>query len=166
MSRAQNCYQLAKFGEEIGHRLSYCPTECNDCAFYRARRGLATTVLVVTRDEALSRKLRTGIDLEPESLHFVESSYECSSAIGSVRPAVVVLDSALPEVLEGHLVEAVNQDDRIPGAVVSVACRDGDEAAVNRLNAPAIAAPFTAGQLERLVVGVARSAARSSLDMA
>ncbi len=164
VSRAENCYRLAAFGDEIGHRLNYCATDCGDCAFYRALRGLATTVLVVTRDDALTRRLSKGIDVQLVSLHFVRSGYDCSSAIGSYRPAVIVLDSDLPEVLEGHLVESVTQD--IPGAVVFIACRDGDEAAVNSLNVPAIPAPFTAAQLERLSVGVTRSPDRAPLELA
>ncbi len=166
LARAQNCYKLARFGEEMGHRLNYCATDCGDCAFYRALRGLAATVLVVTRDEVLARELADQIDSQIVSLHFVKSGYDCSSAIGSLRPVLVVLDSDLPEVLEGHLVESVTDDDRIPNAIVFVACRAGDEAAVRAMNARTIAAPFTAQQLAQLVVSATRLAGRIPRDVA
>jgi PleD family two-component response regulator len=127
---------------------------------------LAATVLVVTRDEVLSRELIGQIDSQLVSLHFVKSGYDCSSAIGSLRPVLVILDSDLPEVLEGHLVESVTADDRIPTAVVFVACRDGDEAAVKAMNTQTITAPFTAGQLERLAVSLTHPASGIPRDVA
>jgi PleD family two-component response regulator len=99
-ARAQQCYRLAEFGREIGHRLNFCTTECSDCAFYRAVRGLATTILVVTRDDGMAEALVAQTDSDALSLHLARSGYECASIIGSIRPAVIVLDSDLPEVLE------------------------------------------------------------------
>ncbi|MGD2152984.1 MAG: excisionase family DNA-binding protein [Gemmatimonadales bacterium] len=149
-ARVQHCYMLADLGEDAGHRCAFCRTDCIDCPFYRASYGLATTVLVVTRDEALTRKLRKRVAPNKVSLHFARTGYDSSTLIGTLRPAVVVLDSELPEVSEGSLAESISRDDRIPGVQVIVAQRHGDEEAVGKLAMPAIAAPFTAERIERI----------------
>lgn len=161
-ARAQNCYRLAEFGKEIGHRLNFCATECNECSFYRALRGLAVTILVVTRDGDLTRDLATTTEASTLSLYFVRSGYECASLIGSIRPAVIILDSDLPEVREGSLLGSIRADDRIPNSVVVVACREGDEGAVSRLGVPVTIAPFTAEQLHELVARVTRPVRRAA----
>jgi excisionase family DNA binding protein len=165
-ARAQHCYRLAQLGKEAGHRHDFCKTDCMDCPFYRACHGLATTVLVITRDEALTRRLEKDADASRVSLRFARSGYESATLIGTFRPAVVVLDSDLPEVSEGGLAEVIARDDRIPGVKVFVACRKGDEEAVTRLGMPTLAAPFTAGQVEQLTESVAGLASRASGDAA
>lgn len=161
-ARAQYCYKLAELGE--GH--DFCKTDCLDCPFYRACHGMATTVLVVTRDEALIRRLEKRADAERVSLRFARSGYESATLIGTFRPAVVVMDSDLPEVREGRLPESIARDDRIPGVKVYVARRKGDEEAVRRLGLPTLAAPFTAEQIEQLAESVAGPGRRASGDAA
>ena len=119
---------------------------------------------ILNKDEAARQADQ--IDSQLVTLHFVKSGYDCSSEIGSLRPALVILDSDLPEVLEGHLVDAVKSDERIPNAVVFVACRDGDEAAVQEMRVRTIPAPFNAQGLEQLAVGVTRSAGLVPRDVA
>ncbi len=150
-ARAQNCFALAQLREQGGHRRQFCQTECRDCAFYRAGHGMATTVLVVSRDDALTRRLAAQVDPERIALRFARSGYESSTLIGSLRPAVVVMDSDLPEVREGLLPESIMEDERMRGARVFVALREGDAVTVDRLSAPTIAAPFTGRELEQLV---------------
>jgi DNA-binding NtrC family response regulator len=150
-ARAENCYKLAELGEESGHGRRFCgEDDCQDCSFYRAGHGLATTVLVITRDDALTHRLTKQIDDTRVALRFARSGYESSSIVSACRPAVVVMDSDLPDVLEGGLPESMLRDDRIPGAKVVVACRGGDEAAVRELAMPTIEAPFNGRQLEEL----------------
>jgi len=149
-SQAQYCYRLAELCEQAGHKGDLCSASCQDCPFYRACKGMATTVLVITRDEALARQIDKQKDPERIFLHFARSGYEGSALIGDVRPAVVVMDSDLPEVREGTLPASVIGDDRIPGVKVFVARRDGDEEAVERLALPTIRVPFTAKQIEEL----------------
>ncbi len=150
VARAQNCYALAQLGEQAGHRRQFCQTECVDCAFYRACHGIATAVLVVSRDEALTRRLASQVDPERIALRFARSGYESATLIRSLRPAIVVLDSDLPEVREGLLAESIMQDERLGGGRVIVALREGDTLMVDRLSVPTIAAPFTGSELERL----------------
>jgi excisionase family DNA binding protein len=150
-ARAQNCYALAQLGEQGGHRRQFCQTECRDCAYYRAGHGMATTVLVVSRDEALTRRLAGQVDPERIALRFARSGYESSTLIGSLRPAVVVMDSDLPEVREGLLPESIMEDERMRGGRVFVALREGDTVTVDRFSAPTLAAPFTGRELEQVV---------------
>jgi len=150
-ARAQNCFALAQVGEQGGHGMQFCQTDCADCAFYRACHGMATAVLVISRDEALTRRLANQIDPERIALRVARSGYESSTLIGSMRPAVVIMDSDLPEVRDGLLPESITQDERMHGAQVFVALREGDEVTVDQLATPTIAAPFTGTQLEQLV---------------
>ena len=160
-ARVQHCYKLAELGEQAGHRCEFCRMNCMDCPFYRACHGLATTMLVITRDEALTRRLEMRIDARKVSLHFARSGYDASTRIGTLHPAVVVIDSELPDFVDGNLAESVSRDDRIPGVKVFVAQRQGDKEAVGKLPVPIIAPPFTAERIEKLaesVVGVGRKA--------
>jgi excisionase family DNA binding protein len=154
-AQAQYCYRLAELGKEAGHRHDFCKTDCMDCPFYRACHGLATTVLVITRDEALTRRLGKQVDASKVTLRFARSGYESSTLIGTFRPAVLVMDSQLPEVREGSLLESVVRDERIPGVKVFVARREGDEEAVSELGVPTLAPPFTAERIEDLAASVA-----------
>ena len=165
-ARAQYCYRLAELGREAGHRHDFCKTDCVDCPFYRACHGMATTVLVITRDDALTRRLEKDTDAGRVSLQFARSGYEGATLIGTFRPAVVVLDSELPEVSDGRLLESIIRDDRIPGVKVFVARRAGDEEVVGRLSAPTLSAPLTAEQIEQLVDSVAGASRRAVGDAA
>jgi excisionase family DNA binding protein len=151
VARAQNCFALAELAEQRGHRRQFCQTECVDCPFYRAGHGMATTALVITRDEALTRRLTSGIDPEKVVLQLARSGYESASSIGTFRPAVIVMDSDLAEVRDGSLPAAVAADERTRGTRVFVALREGHEVALDAAAAATIAAPFTARKLEHLV---------------
>jgi len=160
-SQAQYCYRLAELCEQAGRRGDFCTSSCEECPFFRACQGMATTVLIITGDEALARRLEKQSDPERVKLCFAKSGYEGSALIGDSRPAVVVMDSGLAEVRDGTLSTSVVRDARIPGSKVFVARREGDEEAVERLRLPTIKAPFTAKQIEGLaeMVTHGRSAA-------
>jgi DNA-binding NtrC family response regulator len=127
---------------------------------------MATTVLVITRDEALIRRLETETDDNKISLRSARSGYESATLIGTFRPAVVVLDSDLPEVRDGRLLESLQGDDRLPGVKVFVAQREKDAGAVEKLAVPTLAAPCTAEQIERLVESVVGGGRRAAGDAA
>lgn len=165
-ARAQHCYRLAQLGKEAGHGHDFCKTNCTDCPFYRACHGMATAVLVVTRDESLTHRLDNDVDASRVSLRFARSGYESATLVGTFRPAVVVLDSDLPEVREGGLAESIARDERIAGVKIFVGCREGDEEAVTGLKMPSLAAPFTAGQVEQLAEGVTGLGQRAAGDAA
>lgn len=151
LAGAQHCYKLAELGERTGHKRNFCgKDDCEPCSFYRACHGLTTAVLVVTRDDALTRRLENDIDPTRITMHVARTGYETSLAIAAFHPSLVVLDSDVPEVREGQLPESVMQDERVPGVTVFVACREGHEVTVDRESAPTIEAPFSAAQVEEL----------------
>ncbi len=166
LARAQNCYHLAELGEQHGHQRQFCQTECADCSFYRASHRMATTVLVITRDEGLVRRIGKEVDASRVFLRFARSGYESSSVVEQFRPAVIVMDSDLPEVSEGQLPDSILHDGRLPGVRVFVACRDGDQAAIDELGLPTIAAPFSSAQLEQLAERVVHDAGVAPRDVA
>ncbi|NIM51947.1 MAG: excisionase family DNA-binding protein [Gemmatimonadales bacterium] len=165
-ARAQYCYRLAELGKKAGHGHDFCKTDCMDCPFYRACHGLATTVLVITRDEALTRRLEKQVDADKVSLRFARSGYESSTLIGTFRPAVVVMDSELPEVSGGSLLDSIVNDDRIPGVRVFVASREGEVEAVESRAVLTLAAPITAERIEQLAASVASTGSRAAGDAA
>ena len=148
---AQHCYKLAELGERTGHIRNFCgKDDCEPCSFYRACHGMTTAVLVVTRDDALTRRLEKDIDPSRITMRVARTGYETSNAIASFHPSLVVLDSDVPEVRDGQLPESVMHDERVPGVAVFVACREGHEVTVDRDSAPTIDAPFSASDIERL----------------
>jgi chemotaxis response regulator CheB len=111
---------------------------------------MTTSVLVVTRDDALTRRLEKEIDASIITLRVARSGYETSISIAAFHPSLVVLDSDVPEVRDGQLPESVMQDERVPGVTVYVARREGHEVTVDLESAPTIDAPFSAAQIEGL----------------
>lgn len=165
LARAQKCYRLAELGEESGHRLHFCRNDCRTCPYYRACQGLATEVLIVTRDEALTHRLLMRADSSLVSMRFARSGYESSAIISTFSPALVVLDSALPEVKDGHLPRSMREDERIPGTRVVVALRDGDDLPTGA-DLDTLGAPLTARQIETLAEEAAGALARAPRDVA
>jgi excisionase family DNA binding protein len=165
LARAQRCYRLAELGEESGHRLHFCRNECRTCAYYRACQGLATEVLIVTDDEALTHRLLMRASPEKVSIRFARSGYESSAIVSSFSPALIVLDSSLTEVRNGQLPRSMVEDDRIPGSRVMVALRDGSE---NTLpdGVQALTLPFSASKIEKLAEEAADGLARAPRDVA
>jgi len=152
---ARHCYKLAELGTQTGHKRNFCgKDDCEPCSFYRASHGMTTAVLVVTRDDALTRRLENDIDHSRITLQVARSGYDASIAIAAFHPTLVVLDSDVPEVREGQLPESIMRDERVPGAAVFVAMREGDEVTVDRDSAPTIEAPFSARQVEELAAGL------------
>lgn len=151
LSGAQHCYKLAEIGEPAGHQRNFCgKDDCEPCSFFRACHGMSTEALIVTRDDALTRRLERDIEPNRVSLRFARSGYEASVTIAEYHPTLVVLDSDLPEVRDGQLPEAIMRDARLPDAAVYVACRPGHEVTIDHESAPMIEAPFSGEQLEEL----------------
>jgi excisionase family DNA binding protein len=165
LARAQRCYRLAELGEEAGHRLHFCRNDCRTCAYYRACQGLATEVLILTTDEAFTHRLLMKADPDVVSLRFARSGYESSATISSFTPALVVIDSGLPEMRVGTLVDSLMNDDRIPGSGLAVALREGDPHPEQE-GIKLIQAPFTAQKIERLAKEAVRAMARAPMDVA
>ncbi len=122
--RAAWCFQVAGLGRDVGHARHLCRTSCRDCAYYRRVQGLATHVLVISPDEAMTRRLQADA-LEELELRFARNAYEASAIIHTFRPGFVVLDRAVGSAEESSLLESLARDPRIPGVRVILATRPG-----------------------------------------
>jgi excisionase family DNA binding protein len=157
-ARIEKCYEVAGLGETIGHSRRFCKTKCQDCPFFRASQGLATAVLVITEDEEFARKLADQADAERLWFRFAKSAYESSALIEAFRPGVVLIDSALPEARDQRIAHSILNDERIPGARVVLALREGDQAAAAGPRVSTLPFPCTAKRIEGLVMSLARPA--------
>lgn len=166
LAKAQNCFKLAELGKESGHRLHFCRHDCRTCSYYRACQGLATEVLLITKDDALIQRVESGVNPELVSVRFARSGYEGSAIISTFSPALVIMDSDLSEVRAGLLTESILEDDRIPAAKVVVACRKGHAELFQNSQVTTIPAPFTAEEVVDLTESVIPSHTKVPLDVA
>jgi hypothetical protein len=157
LARAQNCFRLAELGEESGHRLHFCRHDCRTCAYYRACQGLATEVLIITKDEGLIQRLEMRADPERVSIRFARSGYEGSAIISTFSPALIFMDSDLAEVRTGFLPDSILNDERIPAVRVVVACRRDHVGLFRGLPVHTIPAPFSAEEVESIAAEEARA---------
>lgn len=122
--RAAWCWRVANLIRGAGHAKRFCTGVCQECPYYRRVHGLATNVLVITRDEALiqdlARRANHAIDFR-----FARRGYDASAIISVFRPAFVVFDQAVLESLGVTLVEEFASDPRTAGARLLVAVRKG-----------------------------------------
>jgi excisionase family DNA binding protein len=149
-ARIEKCYEVAQLGDAIGHNRQFCRATCENCSFFRASKGLAATVLMVTSDEALVGRLTTQASGANVALRFARGGYDSSILVETFHPSVVVMDSALPEVRDGRLADSMLHDERIPGVQIVIALRKGDKAEPVP-GASVMRAPFTVKKIERLV---------------
>jgi hypothetical protein len=111
---------------------------------------------VISLDEGWSSRLRDDADPASVSIRSARSGYEASAIISTFRPALVVVDSDLPEVKDGRLPDSVLGDERIPGALVAVALRPGDLPPPWHERVMAIPDPLSGDDLEELAHKVTR----------
>jgi len=156
-ARIEKCYEVAELGDTIGHEGRFCHATCENCSFFRACKGLASMVLVVTSDEALIGRLTAQAESANVALHFARGGYDSSMLIETFHPSVAVLDSAMPEVRDGRLVDSMIQDERIPGVKIIIALRKGHKAPAGR-EAMVMSSPFAVKKIERIVQATLRPA--------
>ena len=120
--QAARCFELLRFGCDIGHGRLFCQGSCEDCTYYRRLMGLPTRVLVVTRRESQMRRLwQAGADdLE---FRFARNGYEAARQVGEFRPAFVVVESCDGGEDVEELLDCLAADSRSPGMRVVLATR-------------------------------------------
>ena len=110
LARVTWCFRLAEIGWEIGHSKRFCPTSCEECAYFRRVNQLATNVLVISSD----RKLISSLTAEPSSslsLRLACNPYAASAMIQDFRPGFVILDEDIWRG-ESELVDCLATDPR------------------------------------------------------
>jgi hypothetical protein len=153
--RAAWCFQVAGLGEGIGHIRQFCHTSCEDCAYYRRVRGLASNVLVVTSDEQLAAGL-SGDKRDDLSFRFARNAYEAGAVISEFRPGIAVVDWDLTAWSASELIACLAHDTRVPGLRVIVALRPdvpyrGIEGANQEIVAGTVRKPVTSRQIRAVI---------------
>jgi hypothetical protein len=142
--RASWCFQIAALGIESGHARRFCPTSCDDCAYYRRVSGLPTNVLIVSSDPDLRERLEEEVD-ESIVLRFARNAYEASAAVENFLPAFAVVDLEFTAARENGLLESLARDPRLPGLKTVAAVRSGRSKRKGALTGSS----FIAGQIEK-----------------
>ncbi len=122
--RAAWCFQIASLGLDTGHSRRFCPTSCDDCAYYRRVKGLPTNVLIVSSDADLLQGLEEG-ESEGIVVRFAQNAYEASAVVESFIPAFAIVDLETSAAKENGLLESLSRDPRLPGLKTIVAVRNG-----------------------------------------
>jgi len=142
--RASWCFQIATLGIDSGHARRFCPTSCDDCAYYRRVAGLPTNVLIVSSDEELLEGLR-GHEEESICFRFAKNAYEASAAVETFLPAFAVVDMETSAAKENGLVESLARDPRLPGLKTVAVVGQGRAKGKGKWKG----SPFVAGQIEK-----------------
>ncbi len=142
--RASWCFQIATLGIDSGHARRFCPTSCDDCAYYRRVVGLPTNVLIVSSDPDLRERLEAEAD-EGIVLRFARNAYEASAAVETFLPAFAVVDLEFTAARENGLLESLARDPRLPGLKTVAAVRRGRSNRKGSLNGSS----FIAGRIEK-----------------
>ena len=142
--RAAWCFQIATLGLDTGHSRRFCPTSCDDCAYYRRVNGIPTNVLVVSSDTELLDGLREepAVDVV---LRFARNAYEASATVESFLPAFAVVDLETTAAREGGLLESLSQDPRLPGLKTVLTTAKGRWGRGGRMET----SPLVAGRIEK-----------------
>jgi excisionase family DNA binding protein len=112
--RAARCFLMAGMEQDVGHVRQFCQTSCEDCVCYRQAQGLATTVLVISKDDDFVKVL-DGHQSEGIALRFAADAYQASAIIHDFRPAFAVVDVEPTPGGEARLLESLATDRRVPG---------------------------------------------------
>ena len=122
--RAARCFLMADIEADVGHALKFCQGSCEDCAYYRRVKGLATNVLVVSCDDAMIDRIESEKD-ESVTLRFARCAYQASTIVEGFRAELVVVDRELVAGEESRLLQCLSRDPRLPGVRIVLAVRRG-----------------------------------------
>ena len=121
--RAGRCFLVAGMQPELGHALQFCQGSCEDCAYYRRSKGLATNVLIITDDEALIDELAKETS-DVIAMRVARSAYDASAIVQSFHAAVVIVDQQMLAGGDLGLLRSIAADPRLPGAKI-ILCQPG-----------------------------------------
>ena len=161
LMRAQRCYEVAKLAPEVGPPKTFCIDSCEDCDFYRLVQGQRTSVLVVTDDSGLTRKLREAEADLSFNIEIADCEYACSTVVNHFRPDFAIVDCSLGTQASRDIAYHLIEDPRAPFVRVVLAgnedefpsqCEFPDECEIvvyARLNRP-----FGIGDINECIEGI------------
>ncbi len=112
--RAQRCYEVVKLNPEVGHSKLFCQGSCEDCDYFREVHEQATNVLVVTDDDELTERLKSGAADAPFNLEFASCEYDCSAIVQDFRPDYALVDCSLGARRSADITAHLATDPRLP----------------------------------------------------
>lgn len=118
--RAQRCYQVARLASEGKIVKNACSDSCEECDFYNIVREQNTNVLLVTRNESVSARLKGDADLVGVNMRVADDAYSASLVINGFRPDFVVIDCEIGDDA-CEIGEHITRDPRVPNARLVVA---------------------------------------------
>ena len=147
-ARAGWCFRM----RAAGNAKVFCTGPCQECPYYRRVHGLATNVLVVTRDERFIQDLAKRSD-DRVAFRFARCAYDASAIVAVFRPALAIVDQSLVENGEAGFLDALASDPRSPGVKVLLGVRRGKVVSHtgSKALAGAIEEPFSPDEIVALV---------------
>ena len=155
--RAARCFLMASMDADLGHAMKFCQGSCDDCAYYRRVKGLATNVLVITADDAWIGRIEGEKD-ESVTLRFARNAYEASTIVQGFRAELVVVDQELLATGESGLLECLASDPRLAGVKIVLGVKHGTAIAqddhIDRHSIwRVVEKPFGLGQIAAAIAG-------------
>jgi excisionase family DNA binding protein len=151
-ARGDRCYEVGVILKRNGQGAMCCPTECEECAYYRHEMQRPVNVLIFTDNEALKESLTTESGPSRLRLQFTSCAYDCSLVVDSFRPEYVVVDCAMELVKCEELCMHLANDPRIPWVKIMLAVPPGAKCGANLLDSVAVVdQPFGIDELESYV---------------
>lgn len=153
-ARGDRCYEVGVILKRNGQGATCCPTDCEECAYYKHQKQRPINVLIFTDNEALKDSLRKESRLSKLRLQFTSCEYDCSLIVDSFRPEYVVVDCAMELVKCEELCIHLANDTRIPWVKIMLAVPPDEncETAL-RGGIAVIDQPFNISELEGYVNG-------------
>jgi excisionase family DNA binding protein len=153
-ARGEKCYEVGTILKERGEGATCCPSDCEDCAYYKEQLQRPLKILVFTESDMLKESLAAEGGSSKLRLQFTSSEYDCSLAVNSFRPEYVIVDCATEfsryEKLCWHLAD----DPRIPAVRIIVALPPDKKHQVNlRGVVGVIDRPFNLAEIGKFVKG-------------
>jgi excisionase family DNA binding protein len=147
-AKGGKCYEVGKILKEKRQGATCCPTDCEECSYYKEQRQRTVNVLVFTDNESLLKES----DSSRIRLQFSRCEYDCSLVVDSFRPEYVIVDCSKDLDQCEELCQHLANDPRIPGVEIILAMPPGSKTETRLRGGVAIIdQPFGISEVEKLV---------------
>ena len=125
-SRAMRCYEVARTAPESMPESALCADDCEDCDYYRAMKGRAPNVLVVSDRDEMNADLRRQALSATFNLQTADCEYSVSAIVETFKPDFVVIDCALGRERAGDIAHHLMDDPRLQLVRIVLAAKPGE----------------------------------------
>jgi len=149
-AKGSKCYEVGRLLREKGEGATCCPTDCEDCAYYKERKKRSIKVLIFTGNDNLKDALTKDSKYSRIRLQFTSCEYDCSLVVDSFHPEYVIVDCSIDPKECEELCKHLASDPRIPGIRIILAIPPGEECETELLGGIAVIdQPFNMAELEK-----------------